>query len=235
MATSITEAIILAGGLGTRLQAAVPNLPKCMAPVAGQPFINHVIGYLQKAGIQRFIFSLGYKGEQIQKHIQENFSDIEAIFVTEAVPLGTGGAIQLAGKQASSKDVAIVNGDTLFKVDFASLASLHHSKEAACTIALKPIQQSERYGCVTADTTGRITQFIEKKGQGATLINGGVYILNMPLFLQVPLAAPFSFEKNYLEAFYLQQKIYGQVQDAYFIDIGVPEDYERAEEELNNE
>jgi D-glycero-alpha-D-manno-heptose 1-phosphate guanylyltransferase len=232
MATSITEAIILAGGLGTRLQGVVPNLPKCMAPVAGQPFINHVIGYLQQAGIQRFIFSLGYRGEQIEKHIRQTYPFVDAVFVTEDIPLGTGGAIQLAGKQAATTDVAIVNGDTLFKVDFVSLAALHHSKEAACTLALKPIQQAERYGCVTVDAMGRITQFAEKKGQEAALINGGVYILSMPLFLQTPLAAPFSFEKNYLETFYLQHKIYGQVQDTYFIDIGVPEDYERAGREL---
>lgn len=235
MANSITEAILLAGGLGTRLQGVVPNLPKCMAPVAGQPFINHVIGYLQQAGIQRFIFSLGYMGEQVEKHVRETYPQLETVFVTEATPLGTGGAIQWAGKQAISTDIAVVNGDTLFKVDFASLATLHHSKEAACTLALKPIQQSDRYGCVTVDATGRSTQFIEKKGQEPALINGGVYILNMPLFLQTPLAAPFSFEKDYLEAFYLQHKIYGQVQDAYFIDIGVPEDYARAEEELNDE
>lgn len=232
MATSITEAIILAGGLGTRLQGVVPNLPKCMAPVAGQPFINHVIGYLQQAGIQRFIFSLGYMGAAVEKHIRETYAHLETVFVTEATPLGTGGAIQWASKQASSTDVAIINGDTLFKVDFASLATLHHTTEAACTLALKPIQQADRYGCVTVDATGRITQFIEKRGQEPALINGGVYILNMPLFLQTPLAAPFSFEKDYLEAFYLQHKIYGQVQDAYFIDIGVPEDYERAGKEL---
>lgn len=232
MASSITEAIILAGGLGTRLQAAVPNLPKCMAPVAGQPFINHVIGYLQQVGIQRFIFSLGYMGTQIEEHIRVNYPHLETVFVTEDTPLGTGGAIQLAGKQANTTHVAIVNADTLFKVDLVSLAALHQSQEAACTLALKPIQDSERYGCVTIDATGRITQFTEKKAQAAAVINGGVYILNMPSFLQTLLIAPFSFEREYLASYYLQHKIYGQVQDTYFIDIGVPEDYERAGREL---
>lgn len=232
MATSVTEAIILAGGLGTRLQTVVPHLPKCMAPVGGQPFLHYVIGYLQKAGINRFIFSLGYKGEQVEKYVREKYPTIEAVFVTEDTPLGTGGAIQLAGQQAIETDVVIVNGDTLFKVDLVKLTALHQRQAAACTLALKPIQNSERYGSVTINATGRITEFAEKKWQEAAFINGGVYLLNMPLFLQAPLTAPFSFEKNYLEAFYLQHQLYGQVQDAYFIDIGVPEDYERAGREL---
>jgi D-glycero-alpha-D-manno-heptose 1-phosphate guanylyltransferase len=232
MATAVTEAIILAGGLGTRLRAHVPHLPKCLAPVAGQPFINHVVGYLQQAGIQRFIFSLGYMGALIKKHIEATYPHIETVFVTEDSPLGTGGAIQLAGRQASSRHVAIVNGDTLFKVDLQSLSTVHQTQQAACTLALKPMHGSDRYGSVTMDATGRITHFAEKKWQGRALINGGIYILDMPRFLQAPLAAPFSFESNYLEVYCQQRNIYGQVQDSYFIDIGVPADYERAQHEL---
>lgn len=232
MATSLTTVIILAGGLGTRLQAAVPHLPKCLAPAAAQPFINHVIGYLQQAGFQRFVFSLGYMGSLIETHIRDNYPNIEAVFVTEDKPLGTGGAIQLAGKQAHSTDVAIVNGDTLFKVDWAGLYEAHQRNQAACTLALKPMLNCNRYGTVAVDATGRIIQFAEKKEQDHGLINGGAYILNMPRFLQTPLVAPFAFETAYLEAFYRQEPIYGQTQDAYFIDIGVPADYERAGSEL---
>jgi D-glycero-alpha-D-manno-heptose 1-phosphate guanylyltransferase len=235
MATSVTEAIILAGGLGTRLQAHVPDLPKCLAPVAGLPFIDHVIGYLQQAGINRFVFSLGYRGSLIENHIQTAYPDIASVFVVEDNPLGTGGAIQLAGKQANSRYVAIINGDTLFKVNLDSLSAVHQMNQAVCTLALKPMNGSNRYGSVTTDVTGRITHFAEKKWQDRSLINGGIYILDMPSFLQEQLVAPFSFETDYLAAYYQQRKIYGQVQDTYFIDIGVPADYERAGKELNDE
>src|SRR4026208_2003950 len=113
----VKEAIILAGGLGTRLRDKVPDLPKCMAPVAGRPFLFYVINYLRSQGIEKFIFSIGYKYEIIEEYLNSQFPTLNYECSVEAEPLGTGGAIQLALNKTTEQDLLIVNGDTLFRVD----------------------------------------------------------------------------------------------------------------------
>src|SRR5258706_6630752 len=117
------EAIILAGGLGTRLRNSVPDLPKCMAPVAGRPFLFYVINYLRSQRIEKFIFSLGYKHEVIEEWLAEQFATLDYQCVIEEEPLGTGGAILLACKKTTQKNVLIANGDTLFKINAERLIS----------------------------------------------------------------------------------------------------------------
>ncbi|MEO8116874.1 MAG: nucleotidyltransferase family protein [Bacteroidota bacterium] len=228
----MSEAIILAGGLGTRLRDVVPGLPKCMAPVNGKPFINYIIQYLRSQKIQRFIFSVGFLHEMISSHVQNEFPELDATFVIEENPLGTGGAIHLSAQKTKTENVLILNGDTLFKVNVAALFSLHEEKNAACTIALKPMQNFERYGVVEIDEEKKVLRFNEKKKYTEGLINGGIYFLNVPSFLEYSWPETFSFEKNYLENFPEKKNLYGDVQEGYFIDIGIPEDYERAQEEL---
>ncbi len=228
----VTEAVILAGGLGTRLRNAVPGLPKCMAPVAGHPFLHHVIAYLQQQGIQRFIFSLGYMGEAIISYIKEKHTNLDVVFSVEAEPLGTGGAIKLACSKAVTTNILVMNGDTLFSAVIPGLAALHFANKAHCTLALKPMLNFDRYGVVMINEDGIITDFSEKKFYKKGFINGGVYLLNVPDFLQEDLPLKFSFEKNYLEKMYAARRMYGMPQDVYFIDIGIPEDFERANKEL---
>ncbi len=228
----MSEAIILAGGLGTRLRNTVPGLPKCMAPVNGKPFINYIIEYLRSQNIQRFIFSVGFLHEMISNHIQNEFPELDSSFVIEDKSLGTGGAIHLSIKKAHAENVLILNGDTLFKVNVTALFSLHEEKNADCTIALKPMQNFERYGVVEIDEEKKVLRFNEKKKYTEGLINGGIYVLNVPSFLKQSWPETFSFEKDYLENAPEKKNLYGDVQDAYFIDIGIPEDYERAQEEL---
>jgi D-glycero-alpha-D-manno-heptose 1-phosphate guanylyltransferase len=228
----VTEAVILAGGMGTRLRSAVPGLPKCMAPVAGHPFLYHVIAYLQQQGIQRFIFSLGYMSDAIINYINEQHPAIDAVFSVEAEPLGTGGAIQLACAKAVTEDILVMNGDTLFSAAIPGLAAVHFAKKAHCTLALKPMLNFDRYGLVMLDEDSRIIDFSEKKFYKKGYINGGVYLLNVPGFLQEDLPLKFSFEKDYLEKMYPSRRMYGMPQDVYFIDIGIPEDFERANKEL---
>jgi D-glycero-alpha-D-manno-heptose 1-phosphate guanylyltransferase len=228
----ITEAVILAGGMGTRLRSAVPGLPKCMAPVAGHPFLHHVIAYLQQQGIQRFIFSLGYMSDVIIKYINEQHPALNAVFSVEAGPLGTGGAIQLACSKAVTENILVMNGDTLFSAAVPGLAALHFTKKAHCTIALKPMLNFDRYGVVMLNEDSRIIEFCEKKYYEKGYINGGIYLLNIPEFLQEEFPLKFSFEKDYLEEMYLSRRMYGMPQDVYFIDIGIPEDFERANKEL---
>lgn len=228
----IEEAIILAGGLGTRLREAVPDLPKCMAPVAGRPFLSYVVDALRMQGIRHFVFSLGYKADAIEAYLQDHYPTLDYTTVVEPEPLGTGGAIRLALECARSNDVLIANGDTLFKVNVEEMAAFHRSKEAACTLALKPMHHFERYGVVELDKEGRIASFKEKQYYKEGLINGGIYLLNKLRFLAQEFPLKFSFEKDYLEADYGKGEFFGLAQDSYFIDIGIPEDYNKAQEDL---
>jgi D-glycero-alpha-D-manno-heptose 1-phosphate guanylyltransferase len=228
----IKECIILAGGLGTRLRSAVPDLPKCMAPVAGKPFLAHVIEYFRQQGIEKFIFSLGYKHEVIQAYLKAEYAGLAKQYVVEKEPLGTGGAIQLACRRATEKNVLILNGDTLFSIQLPALTAFHQQHQAHCTLALKPMQQFDRYGVVEVAANGAIKSFKEKQFYESGLINGGIYALQVAAFLKEGLPEKCSFEKDYLEKLYTVRPMYGIVQDEYFIDIGIPEDFEKANREL---
>lgn len=230
----IKEAIVLAGGLGTRLRSAVPDLPKCMAPVNGRPFLQYIIDYYLQQGIEKFIFALGYKHEVITSWLKTQYPHLPVQWVIESEPLGTGGAIQLVLEKATAKDILILNGDTLFKADLATMAEFHKKNGSACTLLLKPMKHFSRYGVVELEADNRIKSFKEKKQYEEGLINGGVYLLNTGRFRQQKRPAVFSFEKDYLELSFSSMPMYGCVQDGYFIDIGIPEDFERAGVELGN-
>lgn len=235
----IKEAIILAGGLGTRLRSVVADIPKCMAPVAGKPFLHYLINFLKKNGIENFIFSVGYLHEIIEVYLNENHSDISFQFSLEKETLGTGGGIKLACEKTSQSNVLICNGDTLYKIDLKELSTFHLNKDAACTLSLKPMIDFDRYGVVELNENNSIKSFKEKQFYQSGLINGGVYAINVERFLKENLPEKFSFEKDYLEINAnamgnKNPKLFGNVQDNYFIDIGIPEDYERAKIELLN-
>lgn len=234
MANKVTEAIILAGGLGTRLRSAVPDLPKCMAPVNGVPFVAYVINYLRSQGIERFVFALGYKSEAFNELLGGILKHHEFVISLEDEPLGTGGAVRLAGTVTATRNVLVTNGDTLFKADVKQVAAFHEQSGAECTLSLKPMKDFDRYGVVELNSGGQVQLFKEKQYFSEGLINGGMYILNMDSFKEKPLPVKFSFEKDYLEKYYPAGKIYGIAQSAYFIDIGIPEDYDRAQHELRN-
>lgn len=229
----IREAIILSGGLGTRLRSAVPDLPKTLAPVAGHPFLKYVIDFALAGGVQHIVFSLGYKHEIISAFIHNTYPGLKHTIVTEDEPLGTGGAILKATEACSSDNVFIMNGDTLFKVDLKKLSTFHLQHRAACTLSLKPMKDFDRYGVVTLENE-TVSGFLEKAQYADGLINGGVYALNIPAFQKHSFPEKFSFETAYLEKQYSSKEIYGLVEDAYFIDIGIPKDFERANQELNN-
>ncbi len=228
------SAIILAGGLGTRLRSAVPDLPKCMAAVAGKPFLYHVVNYLQQQGVENFIFSLGYMHEVIEDFLKTNYPDLEYQLSIEQEPLGTGGAIRQACTYTDEKNVLALNGDTMFKADLNKLLAFHKQQEAACTLALKPMHDFDRYGVVEINKEGYVQSFKEKQFYKEGYINGGIYALNVEQFLSLDLPSKFSFEKDYLEEYYSTQKMLGLVQDEYFIDIGIPEDLQKANTEFGN-
>jgi D-glycero-alpha-D-manno-heptose 1-phosphate guanylyltransferase len=228
----VKEAIILAGGLGTRLREAVPDLPKAMAMVAGRPFISYVIDYLRMQGIERFIFSLGYKSEIIEEYLSEQYPTLDYFSVVENEPLGTGGAIRLAIGKAGTGTVLVANGDTMFRINVPSLLEVHRQHEAECTLALKWMQNFNRYGVVEKDEGGKIYSFREKQFYEQGLINGGMYLVDRTKFMTRSFPPEFSFEKDYLESFCAEGKFYASVQEGYFIDIGIPEDYKRAQQDF---
>ncbi len=229
-ATKLRTAIILAGGLGTRLRQSVPDLPKCMAPVAGRPFLFYVINYLRSQGIEEFIFSLGYRHEQVEEYLAAEFETLQYQVSIEDEPLLTGGAIRLALNLTSESRVLVTNGDTLFKASVSALNTFHEQHQANCTLALKPMENFDRYGVVTMDENGAVKEFLEKTRYNAGNINGGMYILEREPFCEVNWPQKFSFEKDYLETH--PAGLFAQVQDGYFIDIGVPADFDQAQLDL---
>ena len=231
----ITEAIVLAGGLGTRLREAVPDLPKTMAPVAGRPFLSYVIDYLRLQGIEHIIFALGYRHEVIEQYLQKFYPSLSYTSVIEAEPMGTGGAIHMALQQAATSDLVVTNGDTLFKVNLADMEKVHTTSNAICTMALKPMQDFERYGAVGINEQAEVISFQEKQFYKSGLINGGLYLINKAGFLRHDFPPRFSMEKDFLEKEAAKRKIYGSIQEGYFIDIGIPEDFAKAQQDFRKE
>lgn len=225
---NITEAIVLAGGKGTRMQSLLKGGQKCLAPVHGKPFLHYVLSHLRQEGISRVIFALGVDAEATRTYAEANWPLLEKRYSTETTPLGTGGAIKQAVARATEENLLIVNGDTLFRFNLRQAAELHFSAAADCTLLLKPLSNFERYGVVTLSNNNRVTGFEEKKKVDRGLVNAGAYLLKRSSFGRISLPNAFSFEKDFLETYFSQMKFMGCTQDEYFIDIGVPEDYEKA-------
>lgn len=228
------ECIVLAGGLGTRLRSALPDTPKVMAPVAGHPFLYYVLKWLERNNVTRVILSLGYMSEEVTDWCSRFQGAMELVYSIESEPLGTGGAIAEAIQKAVNDEVFIVNGDTFFNVDLDSMMKNHRNHDAELTLALKPMKSFDRYGTVIVDESLKITGFEEKGPHNKGLINGGVYVINRDCLNDLGLPEKFSFETDFLESYFNRIDMYGLVQDTYFIDIGIPDDYRRAQKELKD-
>ncbi|HLO82939.1 MAG TPA: sugar phosphate nucleotidyltransferase [Chitinophagaceae bacterium] len=226
------ELMILAGGSGTRIRNLIPGLPKILAPVGNRPFIDYLIRYYTLQGIDRFVFCLGELSELVMNHLEKHYPEIEKIYVSEDHSLGTGGAIKNGLAQCRDNTVLVINGDTYYAIQTEKAAAFHHMCGAECTMILKPMDEVSRYGNVELNGDYSIKAFSEKGKSGPGLINGGAYLLNRRLFLENEYPASFSFEKLYLEQGIGGRRIFGVKQDGFFIDIGTPEDYERAQTEI---
>jgi D-glycero-alpha-D-manno-heptose 1-phosphate guanylyltransferase len=222
------EVIILAGGLGTRLRSAVADVPKCMAPVAGRPFLWYLLDGLRGTRASRVILSVGYLKEVIFDWLDPSEWPFEIDWAVEGKPLGTGGGIRLALSKCKGNRVAVLNGDTLYDV---SLDALMEDGDAPVRLALKPMEAFDRYGAVELDGR-RITAFREKAWCRKGLINGGVYAIDREALDLSSFPEKFSFEKDVLEPMAAEGRLEGVVDEGYFIDIGIPEDYARARQEL---
>lgn len=228
------EVIILAGGLGTRLRSAIGNeIPKCMAPVAERPFLWHLLKYLTRFDVTRVILSVGHLREVIFDWIEKVKGEFpfEFDFAVEETPLGTGGGIKLAMTHIKGDDAIVLNGDTFFDVDLENFLALHKSKSAAISLALKPMKQFERYGTVEKDSENIITAFREKQYCESGNINGGVYCINKNR-IEWPNNEKFSMEKDVFEPSVSKKNMYAFDFGGYFIDIGIPEDYAKANKDF---
>lgn len=221
------EAIVLAGGLGTRLKSVVKDVPKPMANINGRPFLEYLLSFLKEQNMEKVILSVGYKYEIIKKYFGNNFEGMKLVYSIEERPLGTGGAVKRSLSLTDNKEVFVFNGDTIFKINLEEFFLFHQKKKSVLSIALKFMRDFDRYGSVKIDDTGRIIGFEEKKYYKEGLINGGIYLLNREFFLNFNLKNRFSFEKEFLEKYYAVYKFYGLVFNDFFIDIGVPDDYEK--------
>ena len=228
----LREAVILAGGFGTRLSHVVSDVPKPMAPVYGKPFLTYVLDKLHDAGIEHVVLATGHLHEVIDSYFLNGYRGMTITCSYESTPLFTGGAIVQAARHIHSDTFLVLNGDTLFDIDFQQLYDFHITHQAHLTVALRHVEDTGRYGAVHTDQ-GFITRFVEKDAsQGSGDINGGIYCINLSWLISLPLPTKFSFEKELMQTFAGKEAFYGLSFSNYFIDIGIPEDYFRAQEEF---
>jgi len=232
------EAIILAGGLGTRLRSVINEVPKPMAPVANRPFLDYIFYYLKNEGVKKVILAVGYKWEMIRDRYEDkaNTFGLEIEYSVETEPLGTGGAIFKAAEKATDNGFFIINGDTSFEIKLAELKNFALEKNAGIALALKEINGANRYGSVKCTDQGQVLSFIEKSDthQDSSLINGGVYFIQKKLIDQFTLPLKFSFETDFMQSKLSEINAYAKKFNAAFIDIGIPEDYYKAQELFKN-
>jgi len=220
------QALILAGGAGTRLRPVLAELNKPMAPVAGRPFLEYLLLQLKKYGIDEVTLCVGYKADLIQSYVGTGDRwGIQVNYSYETDFLGTAGALKLAEDHIHDEDFFVMNGDSLFDIELRTLMDYHRAMEATATLALAYVNDTQRYGAVGINEAGRIVSFREKReGNKEGLINGGVYVLARKVLDIIPGGQPVSLEQDILPRL-IGQDLYGLSLRGYFVDIGVPADY----------
>jgi D-glycero-alpha-D-manno-heptose 1-phosphate guanylyltransferase len=225
------EAIVLAGGFGTRLASRLHGLPKPMAPIAGRPFLEILLTQLRRSGCTRVLLSVGHQHTVIQDHFGASFGGMSIDYVVESAPLGTGGAIRLALAQAREDSVLVLNGDTFLDADYAAMLRFHSSEGASVTLAVVHRDDVSRHGGVTIEGQ-RIVGFQEKGRSGPGTISAGTYVLARNLAWPPALAEKFSIEFDFFVPEVARLRPAAFKVDGYFLDIGIPEDLDRAQTEL---
>ena len=223
------EAVVLAGGFGTRLAHVVPDVCKPMAPVAGRPFLRFVLDQLAANGIERSVVADGYRREQIEKHFGDFYRGMDVVYSPESEPLFTGGAVKQAMAKCEGDWVFVMNGDTWFDVNFGAMeaAAVGAPAGVKAIIAVKRMRDFERYGTVDVSGAGTITAFHEKMPCVEGLINAGVYLIRRDVLAKMP--RKFSLESDFFEVVVPDGALCAVECAGDFIDIGVPEDYELAQ------
>jgi D-glycero-alpha-D-manno-heptose 1-phosphate guanylyltransferase len=228
----VTTAIILAGGLGTRLHSTVPDLPKPMAPVNERPFLEYQIDYWIGQGIDRFILSVGYLWEIIAAHFGETYRGAGIEYAIEEVPQGTGGGLLLAMEKLNDQHIfLLLNGDTFFEVNLCELAYFHANCSSDWTFSLFRANERGRYMGMEVDDKGRVTSLESGTREPRRFANGGVYMVNPGILRKSDWQSGkvLSIEKDIMPSLFAAgARLHGHICDGRFIDIGVPEDYFRS-------
>lgn len=228
------EAIVLAGGFGTRLASRIKDIPKPMAPVAGRPFLEILLEHLAACGYTRAILSVGYLHEVIEQHFGVSFAGLQIDYAIEHEPRGTGGAIRAAMELGTKPSMLVLNGDTYLDVDYGAMMRAHAGAGAAITMAVVEQPDEARYGGVQIEG-GRVVGFEEKGHSGPGWINAGAYVIVRELAWRPGLAAKFSFERDVLMPEVARLRPLAFPTTSFFLDIGVPEDLDRAQTALAGE
>ncbi len=227
----VAEAVVLAGGLGTRLQSAVPDLPKPMAPVAGRPFLAWLLDSLATHGIRRVVLSVGHHHEPIVEFFGLRYGPMSVDYAIEPEPLGTGGGIACGLAHVEGAAAFVLNGDTFQELDYRAMAERFGGHgDAVMAMAVRGVADASRYGQLSV-SDGRVRGF-SARGDSGGQINSGIYLLPRDLFERFPMPRKFSFEEDFL-----QTRIEDLLPVAFpcggvFIDIGVPESYREAQQLL---
>ena len=229
----VREALVLAGGLATRLGDLCADVPKCLQPVAGRPFIDHLIWNLRRQGVRRVVLCTGRLHEVVEAHVGNGSAfGVEAVYAREPEPLGTAGALALGARQLTGELAYACNGDSLFDANLPDLARrLRNAPDADAALALRKEPDAARYGSVTRSANGRILTFGEKTATGPALVNGGVYCVRTEWLASLP-AAPASLETDHFPMLAARGRLTSLVSDGYFVDIGLPETLASAQTSL---
>jgi D-glycero-alpha-D-manno-heptose 1-phosphate guanylyltransferase len=228
------KAILLVGGLGTRLRSVVSSAPKVLASIGEKSFLELLVRQLSSQGIRRLVMCSGYLADQIESKFGDGrMWDVSIEYSKEEMPLGTGGAVKLAERYLKdATQFLVLNGDSFLEIDFQSLLAFHRQHDdAIATMAVLRVENASRYGTVHVDPRGRINAFAEKTGSETPgVVNGGIYVFNHSVLQHIP-EGPASLERDVFPRL-LNQGVYAQEQHGKFIDIGTPADYARAQELL---
>ena len=228
------QAVLLAGGLGTRLRSVVCDRPKPMALIEGRPFMEYVTDELVRHGITDIIFAVGYKGSMVEAHFKDGGAfGFQALYAYEETPLGTGGAVKNAGRFLTEERVYVLNADTFYQIDYTRLVSQMDSQSLDMALVLREVPDVSRYGQAILDSRGILTGFNEKTNQaGSGTINGGIYLLKRSLLEEIP-EGKVSLENEMIPGWLAEGKrLGGFVNDGYFMDIGIPEAYFQFQEDV---
>ena len=226
---SRVTAVILAGGLGTRLRKIVSDRPKVMAEINGKLFLFYLFDQLAEAGIEKIVISTGYMGHLIEKTIGSSYNKLQVDYSPEDIPLGTAGALKLAGQTVDTEQCLVMNGDSYTEFDPRSLLMAHKQKNTNITLLVTAVDDTSRFGTIKMNGENKIVQFIEKGSNSDTrLINAGVYLMNTVVLQEIAEKIPCSLEYDFFPSM-IEKGIYGYETGGKFIDIGIPEFFAKAE------
>ncbi|MFH1033299.1 MAG: nucleotidyltransferase family protein [Pseudomonadota bacterium] len=222
-------AVVLAGGQGTRLRAALPQVPKVLAPVAGRPFLAHLLEQLTRAGLKRAVLCTGYQGDRVRDALGETWGDMALAYSQEEAPLGTGGALRLSLPLLDSPLWLVMNGDSYCGADLAAYARWHQERGAGLSLLLARVENCARFGRVSLQDGGQVLGFAEKDGRNAPgLINAGIYLMERRVIEELPPGRELSLERQVFPD-WIGRGLGGLIAPGPFLDIGTPESHARAE------